>query len=427
MSASTNEPTVKCPKCGSEIKLTESLAAPLLEATRREYERALAQKDTEVAQRERALAQKELAVSNAREEIDTEIATRLKLERGSIAKEEADKARLFLAQDIEQKDKSIAELNLVLIDRNKKLGEAQQAEAKLKRKERELDDAKREMELTVETRVQESLEEVRKKALKQAEDNVRLRVAEKDHLILQMQHQIEDLKRKAEQGSQQIQGEVQELELESLLGSKFPGDVIEPVAKGQFGGDVLQHVVGPSGVACGTIIWESKRTKKWSDGWLCKLREDQRSAKADAAILVSQALPKDLEGFNQLEGIWVTELRCAVPVATVIRQTLIEIAATRRAGEGQQTKMELVYRYLTGPRFRERVNVIVEKFVDMQEDLDRERRSTTRMWAKREEQIKGVIETTAGLYGDLQGIAGKSLQEIDGLEVTNMLPAGERS
>jgi hypothetical protein len=128
-----------------------------------------------------------------------------------------------------------------------------------------------------------------------------------------------------------------------------------------------------------------------------------------------------------MEGVWVTELRCAVPVATVIRQTLIEIAAARRAGEGQQTKMELVYRYLTGPRFRERVNVIVEKFVDMHEDLERERRSTTRMWAKREEQIKGVIETTAGLYGDLQGIAGNSLQEIEGLEVNNMLPAGERS
>lgn len=425
MSLSTNEPTMKCPQCGAEIKLTESLAAPLLEATRREYEKALAQKDKEVALRERSLAQKELAVSNAKDAIDEEIATRVKAERNAIAKEEAQKARVFLAQDIEQKDANIAELTRVLTDRDEKLTEAQQAQADLKRKERELDDAKREMELTIETKVQESLTDIRAKALRQAEESLKLKVAEKDHLILQMQHQIDDLKRKSEQGSQQIQGEVQEIELECLLGDKFPGDIIEPVPKGQFGGDILHHVIGPSGLSCGTIIWESKRTKKWSEGWLGKLREDQRSAKADAAILVSQALPKDLDSFDQLEGVWVTDLRCAIPVAIVIRQTLIEIAAVRRAGEGQQTKMELVYSYLTGPRFRERVNVIVEKFVDMQNDLERERRSTTRMWAKREEQIRGVIETTAGLYGDLQGIAGRSLQEIEGLEV-NMLSTGEQ-
>jgi hypothetical protein len=148
---------------------------------------------------------------------------------------------------------------------------------------------------------------------------------------------------------------------------------------------------------------------------LAKLRDDQRAAKADMALIITQVLPKGTESFNLVDGVWVAEPRCAIPVAIALRQSLIELAGARQAGEGQQTKMELVYQYLTGPRFRHRVGAIVEKFSDMQQDLDKERRSTMRLWAKREEQIRGVIEATAGMYGDLQGIAGRSLQEIEGL------------
>jgi hypothetical protein len=231
-----------------------------------------------------------------------------------------------------------------------------------------------------------------------------------------MQRQIEELRRKAEQGSQQLQGEAQELELESLLRIKFARDTIDPVPKGEFGGDVLHRVIGPLGQLCGTILWESKRTKNWSDGWLPKLRDDQRAAKAEIALLVTQVLPKGVEAFDFIDGVWVTESRCAIPVAIALRQSLVELATARQAGEGQKTKMELVYQYLTGPRFRHRVEAIVEKFEDMQSDLDKERKTMTRLWAKREEQIKGVIETTVGMYGDLQGIAGRTMQEIEGLE-----------
>jgi hypothetical protein len=210
---------------------------------------------------------------------------------------------------------------------------------------------------------------------------------------------------------------VQELELESLLRAKFPRDLIEPVEKGEFGGDVLQRVFGPQGQPCGTILWESKRTKNWSDTWLPKLRDDQRNAKADIAMIVSHVLPKGVETFDLVEGVWVTETRCAIPVAIALRQTLIELSTARNAAEGQQTKMQLVYQYLTGPRFRHRIGAIAEKFSDMQADLDKERKATTRLWAKREEQIRGVIESTAGMYGDLQGIAGATLQEIEGLEM----------
>jgi hypothetical protein len=232
-----------------------------------------------------------------------------------------------------------------------------------------------------------------------------------------MQRQIEELKRQAEQGSQQLQGEVQEIELESLVRAAFPMDNIEPVPKGEHGGDVVQRVVGPAGQHCGTMLWECKRTKIWNDGWLPKLRDDQRGAKAEIALIVTQALPRDVDSFNLIDGVWVTSPRCAIPVAIALRYSLIEIATARLAGEGQQSKMEMVYQYLTGPRFRHRIEAIVEKFSDMHEDLERERKTMTKLWAKREEQIRCVIESTAGMYGDLQGIAGKTLQEIAGLEL----------
>lgn len=408
------EPTITCPNCKTEIKLTESLAAPLIESTRQQYEQKLAAKDADITKREAAVKEQQAAIAKARESIDEAVAEKLKTERQTIADEEAKKARRLLSADMEKQANELAELQEALTDRDAKLAEAQKAQAELIRKQRELDDAKREMELTIEKKVQESLAAVREKAKLDAEEGLKLKVAEKEEQIAGMQRQIEELKRKAEQGSQQLQGEVQELQLESVLQSAFPQDSIEPVPKGEHGGDIIHRVMGPVGL-CGAILWESKRTKTWSDGWLSKLRDDQRAAKADFALIVSQALPKGVETFNIIDGVWVTGHRCAIPVAIALRHSLIELAAARQAGEGQGAKMELVYQYLTGPRFRHRIEAIVEKFSDMHEDLQRERKTMTKLWAKREEQIRCVVEATAGMYGDLQGIAGKTLQEIEGL------------
>jgi len=418
------EPTIICPNCKSEIKLTESLASPLIEATRKQYEDQLARKDSDIAAREKAAHEKEKELFEAKAKLDEQVADQvaeqLKKDRASIAAEESKKAKLAAATDLEDKARELSELQEALEKNNAKLAKAQKAEAELIRKQRELDDAKRELELTVETRVQESLTATRDQAKKEAEEAMRLKVAEKEQTIASMQTQIEALKRKAEQGSQQLQGEVLELELENLLRAKFPYDSIEPVAKGEFGGDVLQRVAGNSGQASGTILWESKRTKNWSDGWLTKLREDQRTAKAEIAVIVSQALPKGVETFELVDGIWVTHPRAALPMATILRQTLLEVALARQASEGQQTKTEMVYQYLTGPRFRQRVEAIVEAFSTMQEDLDKERKVIMRQWAKRDTQIERVMGATVGMYGDLQGIAGKSLQEIEGLELKGL-------
>jgi len=334
------DPQIVCPECHTEIKLTESLAAPLIDETRRQFEAQLSAKEADFGRREAKLKEIQEDVAKAREAIDEQVATRLKAARAAIVAAEANKA----------------------------------------------------------------------------EDTLKSKVAEKEAQIAGMQRQIEDLRRKAEQGSQQLQGETLEIELESLLGSRFPRDVIEPVAKGEFGGDVVHRVLGPMGQDCGTILWESKHTKNWSDGWLAKLRDDQRAAKAEIALIVSRALPKGVESFDLIDNIWVAEPSFAIPLAVALRQSLIDLAGSRQAQQGQQTKMELMYAYLTGPRFRHRIDAIVEKFTDMHADLDRERKMMTRLWAKREEQLRGGLESTAGLYGDLQGIAGRAMQEIESLD-----------
>jgi hypothetical protein len=416
------DPTLVCPQCKNEIKLTESLAAPLLADVRRQFEQRLAQKDADMAKREQSLIERAESIDKAKANLDQQVAAKLQQERVRIAAEEQQKAKLVMGNDLNQKAKEISTLQEVLKQRDARLAEAQKVQAELLRKERELDDAKREMDLTIEKRVQADLGNQREKAKKEAEDELKLKVMEKDQTITAMQKQIEELKRRAEQGSQQLQGEVQELELEALLTAKFPRDTIQPVPKGEFGGDVLHRVLGPLNQLCGTILWESKRTKNWSDGWLAKLREDQRSAKAEIAVIISQALPKDVETFGFVEGVWVADPKVALPVALSLRQTLIEVATARQASEGQQTKMEMVYGYLIGARFRQRVQAIVEAFSSMKEDLDREKKAITRQWAKREEQIDRVMQATVGMYGDLQGIAGRSFQEIDGLDMQLLDP-----
>ena len=413
----TIEPTLICPKCKTEIKLTESLAAPLIEATRVDYEKRLSKKDEDIAKKESALHDREAALSQEKAAIDEQVAEKLRLERAKIVAVEAGKARLAFASDLDQKTRELADLQELLIKQNDKLAEAQNEQAALIKKQRKLDEAQRELELTIEKRVQDGLSSVRDQARKEAEEAMKLKVQEKEQTIVSMQRKIEELKHKSEQGSQQLQGEVLELEIEALLRAKFPLDNIEPVPKGEFGGDTLQRVIGPAGQVCGTILWESKRARNWAEGWLAKLRDDQRAAKAEIAVLVSQVLPKEIEGFDLVDGVWVAHPRIMIPVAMMLRHSLIEVSIARQASEGQQTKMEMLYSYLTGSRFRLRVQAIVEAFSNMKEDLDKEKKAITKQWAKRDEQIERVVQATVGMYGDMQGIAGKSIQEIEGLEM----------
>ncbi|MBI2796656.1 MAG: DUF2130 domain-containing protein [Gemmatimonadetes bacterium] len=411
---------ITCSNCGAQIPLTESLAGPLLEATKKQFEQRLRQKDAEVAEHERVLALREADVTEARLAIDHGVAEKIDLERATIAAREAVRAKALMDVELKAKAQDISDLTERLALLDGKLASAQLAQTELLRKERELDDTRRELDLTIETRVQQSLGEVREQARREAGESLLLRVAEKEQTIVSMQRQIEELKRRAEQGSQQMQGEVQELALESQLRNRFPLDAIEPVPKGEHGGDVIQHVRGPGGLVAGAILWEAKRTKNWSDGWLEKLRDDKRLANAALCVLSSQALPKGVDGFEYLDEVWVTHPRVAMPLAAALRQSLLELAATRKASEGRHTKSDLVYEYLTGSRFRERVRAIVEAFLAMKGDLDREKRAISRQWAKREQQLERVMLATTGLYGDLEGIAGSSLAEIESIGLASI-------
>ena len=416
-----SEPTITCPNCKQEIKLTESLAAPLVEATRNRFEQLLSQKDMDVVRRENEIDVAKEKLANAKKSLDDEVSVKVEdqliKERTRIIDEETKKAKKAVSSDLAQKEKDLAELQAVIEINQEKLAEAQSAQANIIKKERELDDARREIELTVEKGIRDKLIETRERAKREAEESLKLNIAEKDQTISSMQSKIEDLMKKADQGSQQLQGEVQELELEENLRREFSLDVIEPVPKGEFGGDVVQRVVSVSGQSCGMILWESKRTKNWNDGWLPKLREDQRAAKADIAVIVSQSLPKGLDTFQTIDGVCVTHPRLVLPVATLLRQSLIDVAQSRQAIQGQQAKTEMVYDYLTSSRFRQRIEAIVEAFSTMQTDLEREKKVITKQWAKRDEQINRVMKSTVGMYGDLQGIAGKSMQEIESLEM----------
>lgn len=412
-----SEPTIQCPSCQTEIKLTDSLAAPLLAETRKQFVAQLDAKDQEIATAHASLALEKASLEKKREALDATVAERLDAERKQIATEETERAKRVVALDMESKDNQLKELAETLKARDEKLKAAQAAEAEMLKKQRELDDKLREADLSVQRQVSEGLDAARAKAKLEAEEVLSLKVKERDMQIASMQQKIEELKKKAEQGSQQLQGEAQELMLEETLRAKFPFDQVEPVGKGEFGGDVLQRVINGSGQVCGTILWETKRTRAWSDGWLMKLKGDQRAAKADLAMIVSHALPKDIETFGHLEGVWVTGPKCAIPVAVSLRESLILMSGVKAAGEGQQTKSAMMYDYLTGPRFRHRIEAVVEKFSEMQDDLASERKATMKRWAKREQQLHTVLDSTAGLYGDLQGIAGRSMLEIEALEI----------
>jgi hypothetical protein len=402
--------TLLCPNCGLEIEVSTVLASQVRQHLRREFEAEARKKERELALRQQEMEQREKSLAESRETLDREIQQRLVQERSELL-------MLAEAQVRESVASEMAELKEQLAGSQSKLQDAQAAEVELRKERRELESQTRELELAVNRRLDEERRTLREEGKREALEEHQLRDADRDKLINDLRKQIDDLKRKSEQGSQQAQGEVMELELEDILRQQFALDVIEPVPVGAHGGDLLQHVYDGSGQECGTILWESKRTKSWSDGWLAKLRDDQRTAKAEVAVLTSVELPKGFSSFGLVDGVWITSRTCLVGLAGALRAGLLEVARTRRAMIGQQTKSEFLYNYFSGTEFRQRVEGIVEAFVALKTDLDKEKRSMHRAWARREKQLERAVLHTAGLYGDVGGILGNKLAEISNLEL----------
>ena len=388
---------IACRSPGRRHRSKVQASAPCAADTFAQKERTLAGQQQALDQRAREL---EAAARKQQQEIaqavQGQVQQKLVAERRTIAEQETVRAR----KDVEDQltveraaAREQAERNVAL---TQKLTAAQAVQTDLLKQKQQLEDRERELELDVQKGITAGLADVRSKAIAEAQAGLDLKVQDRDNTITQLRDQITSLQRKAEQGSHQAQGESLEIALEHQLRVQFPFDLIEPVGKGEHGGDVLQHIRDQSEQVCGKILWESKRTKAWSDSWLPKLKTDQRSAHADLAVIVSQTMPKDVTHFDQVDGIWVSSLGYILPVATALRVSVLELAGVRRANQGQESKAQLIYAYLTGPRFKHRIECIAEKFSSMREDLDRERKWMNKQMAKRDGELLSVLEATSG-------------------------------
>jgi hypothetical protein len=317
--------SIVCPQCGELIPITETLHQQLTQSLRQEYEDKLAAQEQSLSEREAAITARMKALDNKEREIEERVqatvANELEKHKAAVAKSARAEAEKALAVELQ-------DLRDTVQTNEAKLEEARQNEIALRKRERELEDRAKDIELEVARQMDAERRRVEEETARRLTDEYRMKEADKDKKISDMMRQIEELKRKAEQGSQQTQGEVQELELEKELTALFPFDTIQPVPKGMRGADVIQDVIDNRGNRCGSIIWESKRTQSWSDGWIAKLKEDQRAARADVAILVTQALPKDIRTFGDIDGVWVTNYVCFYSLAVAMRQKITELAST---------------------------------------------------------------------------------------------------
>jgi len=370
------EQSIACPSCGKKIPLTRALRAEIEQSVKQEFDEAL----------------------RARErELRAEFEARLEDDLQRTQKEAAKRAEKKSAREL-------AALRDQLKEQTKDLDEARRNELVMRKRERELERKQQELELEVERQLGKERAQLVTETRERLTEQHRLKDAEKERQLADMRRQIEDLKRKAEQGSQQLQGEVGEEELENLLRSSFPSDDIRPIGQGVRGADLHQVVIDSRNRQSGSILWESKNARNWNEAWLAKLKQDQRALHADLAVLVSAVLPKGCTRFSLIDGVVVTDFTCAPCLAGVLRANLFELAQTRSAVMHKEEKLELLHRYLSGAEFRQRVEAVVEAFTAMRHDLDQERRAAERQWARRARQIDAVTLNVSGMYGDLQGI-----------------------
>jgi len=425
--------TIKCPNCGTEIDVNEILYHQLEDelkqknlAEQQKLRDEVEAKDKEYKQAFDDLKAKELSMQEQKEKFDEELkrATKeqLKLERQKLHDElrkelleEQNESMALLQKELEEKSKQVQELNAskVMIEKLKREKDEVASAAKVEAQKALSEELRLEKEKLVK-QAHEDKELLTKQVLEANE----LKLKAKDEQIAQMKRDIESAKRKAEQGSMQIQGEALELAIESWLSSQFPFDSIEEIKKGAFGADCVQTIHTRELQNCGVICYESKNTKAWSDGWVVKLKQDMLKVNADIGVLVSSVLPNGMERMGFVDGIWVCSLDELKGSASLLRESLIRIHVSMKRDENKSDKMSLLYNYMTGNEFSMQMKAIVDGFMKMQEELDKEKRSLMASWKRREKTIDGVLMNTTEMYGALQGIAGSSaIVHIDALEL----------
>jgi hypothetical protein len=325
-----------------------------------------------------------------------------------------------LTHQIEEKvlDDSRKKFEQEIVGLKKKLEVAEHAELEIRKQKNELDEQKRTFELEKQRQLDVEREKIRQKTAEEIMESQRLKEKEKDKVIDDLKKALEDAQRKASQGSQQLQGEVAELDLEQTLRHAFPSDTIEAVGKGVLGADIRHVVKSPGGKVCGVILWESKRTKAWSDGWITKLKEDMRNDKANIPAIISETLPEEAKsGMGLKDGVWVCGAKLFLPLAMLLRKSLIDAAYQKFVSDNRQTKAELIYSYVTSHEFSQQVESMIEVYNDMLTQVTKERVAFEKSWKLREAQVRRLLSGVSGMYGQIQDAAGPALPPIKSLEL----------
>lgn len=408
-----NQNIIKCPNCSTEINVSEVLYRQLEERIKKEYEREFAKKEKEIQTKFQELQTEKEKMEQEKEKlkefVDKEVQSKLQTEKSKLEKE--------LKQRInEEYIELIKALQKELNEKTNQVKELNKAKAEIERLNREKEELREQVILEKEKEFSEKLKDVRVKIQRQVEEAHILKIKEKDKLIEDLKTQLDEAKRKAEQGSIQLQGEIQELELENLLRSLYPYDEILEIRKGQRGADVLQIVKTNQGDECGKIYYESKRTKKFENNWLKKLRDDNLEVKADILVLVTEAMPEGENKFFFKDGVWVCSFFEVKGVSLVLRYALLQVHSVTITQQGKETKMEMLYNYLTSQEFKSQFGAIIEGFVGLQRSYQDEKLKMQKIWKEREKQLEKILTNAVQFYGSIKGIIGASIPEIKMLE-----------
>ncbi len=415
---------IKCPNCATVFDVENVLSADVEQKLKQQYEKQLQQSLSQINADKKKLEEDQKLFEEKRKKENELFQQKLQQEKQKLETEIQQQLRKSIASDYENQ---LRLLQQNAKDNEEKLKTARQKELEYLQKEEALKTKEQEIELQAKRAMQKErerlAEEIRKMEAQKNEAkelDYQLKLKELEKQLDDQRKLAEEMKRRAEQGSMQLQGEAQELLLEELLSDHFPYDDIGEVGKGVEGADCIQTVRNHIGNDCGKIIFESKRTKTFNNAWIEKLKTDMRNKQADVAILVTQAYPKDMSCFGEKDGVWVCSFSEVVALTTALRHTIIRIAETKKAEENKGEKMQMLYSYLTGIEFRQQIETIVEGFLSMKNSIGKERIQMEKMWKEREKQLERVLLSTSGMYGSIKGIAGASIGNIplleDGLE-----------
>jgi hypothetical protein len=403
-----SENKITCPNCGTLIDIDEVLNHQAEEKYKKEFEEKLRNSAAQMHKEREVFIQqqKEFEEKKARENelFQKKLEQKLEEEKLKITKEQ----ELKLKEQFETSLKSLEEENLL---RKKENTELKQKELNFLKREQELREKEQELELQLQRKLKEERLLIEEKIQKQEQEKTDLRIREFEKKLEQTQKALEEAQRKATQGSMQLQGEVQELALEALLKEAFPFDLIDEVGKGVRGADCIQTVRNNFGQPCGKIIYESKRTQAFANDWIEKLKADMRAQNADIAVIVTQAMPKDMPHYGEKNGIWVCSYTEVRALAHVLRNTVLKVFAVSKSQENKGDKMQLLYNYLTSSEFNEQWKAVREGFLSMKQSIDTERSAMERLWKAREKQLEKILLNASHISGSIEGISG--MENID--------------